>query len=82
MRRSAGRSRENGGSMKYRKVKHGGPRETHGGSRKNAGRKPSIDAAKNLNIRIDAETLRVLAELSAKWQCSQSEAVRRAIREA
>lgn len=52
---------------------------THGGFRKGAGRKPTINAAKTIAVRLDAESLKKLEAKAAHWRCTPSEAIRKLI---
>ena len=50
------------------------------GPPKPAGRPVTIDAAYMIAYRVDADTVHALIELSKRWNCSKSEALRRAIK--
>lgn len=54
-------------------------KKQHGGKRKGAGRPASVAADQSLNIRIDAETMQKLEQLTQWYKCSKSEVVRGAI---
>ena len=48
---------------------------------KSPGRPPELDNARRFNLYLGGPELRTLTLLSRKWKCSQSEVVRRIIRE-
>ena len=51
--------------------------------KKNRGGRPvTIAADRVINYRVDDATVEALATLAAQWQCSKSEALRRAIKQA